>query len=206
MLRKHVYTDVENATVTLLRKGGRGVLVNSNLIITAAHCIDFNCEGGMVLGDYSIEEIKAGEEELMVGPLAVEPVSDIAVLGALDDQTFFQEVDDFERFCERTKPVPVCRSEFEPFQEFRVHIYNHKGVWVTGKVVQHSQGAKVFFVDADELIEGGASGGPILNDSGELVGITSHFSSTCIDHACTGRTPRPHLALPVWVCRRIFDE
>ena len=204
--RNPMYNDVANATVTLLQKGGRGVLVNSNLIITAAHCIDFNCEGGMVLGDNFIEEIKAGEEELKVAPLAVEPVSDIAVLGALDNQTFFQEVDDFERFCERTKPVPLCRSNFERFQEFRVHIYNHKGAWVTGKAMQCTKEAKELFVDSDEMIEGGTSGGPIINDSGELVGITSNFSTTCIEHAYTGQTPRPHLALPAWVCRRIFDE
>jgi len=50
MLRESMYTDVAKATVTLLRKGGQGVLVSSNLILTAAHCINYECEGGMVLG------------------------------------------------------------------------------------------------------------------------------------------------------------
>ena len=46
MLREKIKIDVANATVTLLGKGRQGVLVSSNLIITAAHCINFSCEGG----------------------------------------------------------------------------------------------------------------------------------------------------------------
>ena len=93
MLRENIYTDVANATVTLLGRGGQGVLVSGNLIITAAHCIDFKCEGQMVLGDYFIEEIKTTQGKLKVAPLAVEPVSDVAVLGSLDDQEFSEEAD-----------------------------------------------------------------------------------------------------------------
>ena len=92
MLQESTYTDVAKATVTLLGKGGQGVLVSGNLIITAAHCIAFRCEGEMVLGDYFIEEIKTCERELKVALLAVEPVSDLAVLGSLDTQAFAKEV------------------------------------------------------------------------------------------------------------------
>ncbi len=121
-----MYTDVAKATVTLLGKGGQGVLVSSNLIITAAHCIDYRCEGAMVLGYPFIEKIKTGEKELMVTPLAVEPVSDLAVLGAPDYEVFPEKAEDFEEFCEHTKPVPLC-SDFVPFREFKIHIYTHKG-------------------------------------------------------------------------------
>lgn len=60
------------------------------------------------------------------------------------------------------------------------------------------------WVEADEPIEGGASGGPIVNESGELVGIISNFGGTIEQGGRTGLTPRPHLALPVWVSRRIL--
>lgn len=53
----------------------------------------------MVLGDYFIEEIETLHGKLKVGPLAVEPVQDIAVLVALDDQVFYKEVDMFNEFC-----------------------------------------------------------------------------------------------------------
>ncbi len=206
MLRENIYNDVEKATVILLGKGGQGVLVGSNLIITAAHCINYECEGGMVLGDYFIENIKTGESELKVAPLAVEPVTDIAVLGSLDGQEFYKEAEDFKKFCEDTKPVPLCRKEdFVLFQEFQVHIYTHKGTWVTGSVTLCREDAHTLWVEADEQIEGGTSGGPIIDDSGELVGIVSNFSFAAeAQGKSDGSVPRPHLALPVWVCRRIF--
>ena len=92
-------TGLANATVTLLKKGGRGVLVPGNLILTTAHCVEFTREGDVVLGDYFIEEIETLHGKLKVGPLAVEPVQDIAVLVALDDQVFYKEVDMFNEFC-----------------------------------------------------------------------------------------------------------
>ena len=33
--------EIEKAIVTLTKRGGQGVLVADNLILTAAHCIDF---------------------------------------------------------------------------------------------------------------------------------------------------------------------
>ena len=205
MLRENIFTDVAKATVTLLEKGGQGVLVSGNLVITAAHCIDFRCEGEMVLGDYFIEKIKTDERELKVTPLAVEPVSDLAVLGSLDDQVFAKEAEDFENFCEHTKPVPLCRTDFELFRKFRVYIYTHKGTWVTGSAMQCCEDAEALSVEADEQIEGGTSGSPIINDLGELVCIVSNFSLAAeAQRKSEGLAPRPHLALPVWVCRRIL--
>ena len=62
-------------------------------------------------------------------------------------------------------------------------------------------------VVADEQIESGTSGGPIINDSGELVGIVSNFSETGEGlPKSNGPVPYPALALPVWVCRWIFEE
>jgi len=202
---KSIYTDVAKATVVILKKGGQGVLVNNNLIITAAHCIDYGCNGEMVLGEYYIEEIKAGGRELKVTPLAVEPVSDIAVLGSLDDQEFGNEANDFKKFCEHTRPVPLCRSEFEPFREFRVHIRTHKKTWVTGSAMKCRDDAAVLQVKSNEPIVGGTSGGPIINDSGELVGIVSNFNLVNeVNPESEGIAPRPHLTLPVWLCHRIF--
>jgi len=201
---KQIYTNVAKATVALMKKGGQGVLVNGNVIITAAHCIKYSGEGEMVLGDYFIEKIKTGDGELMATPLAVEPVTDIACLGPLDEQEFAKEAVDFEKFCEHTKPVPLCQSYLELFHEFNIHIYSHKGTWVTGSANRCD--SKKLFVKANDQIEGGTSGGPIINDSGELVGIVSNFTlaneGKCKSH---GYAPCPHLALPVWMCSRIFN-
>ncbi len=72
-------------------------------------------------------------------------------------------------------------------------------------------------IEPDQAIEGGTSGGPIINDDGELVGIVSNASDV-LEAGITedgipyegeigrGSFPYPALALPVWVCRRIFGE
>ena len=204
MLRESIKTNVANATVTLLRKGGQGILVSGNLIITAAHCIVFSLEGEMGLGEYFIEEIRTSQGELKVAPLVVELVSDLAVLGSLDNQEFAKEAEDFEKFCENTKAIPLCRSDFELFRKFRVHIYTHKGTWMTGSAMLCSKDAEKLSTEADEQIEPGTSGSPIINDSGKLVGIVSN--TTMDADKSVGAAPRPHLALPVWVCRQIFGS
>jgi len=193
-----IYAKVERARVSLTKKGGQGVLVNGHLVLTAAHCIDFTCTGGMVLGDYCIETINAGGRELKAAVVAVEPVSDIAVLGTLDNQVFYKEAEDFESFCAETKPVPLCKRSFVRFREFGIHVYTHKGTWIRGIAVQYSGNGQQIAITTCEQIEGGTSGSPVINDRGELVGIVSTGGSK------TNLMPRPHLALPVWVRRRIY--
>jgi hypothetical protein len=61
-------------------------------------------------------------------------------------------------------------------------------------------------IEADEQIKGGASGGPIISKSGELVGIVSHFMEAHGKDRSEGMTPRSHLLLPVWVCRKIVSK
>src|SRR5215813_2779425 len=106
-LDQELRTLIEKATVKISKKGGQGVLIGNGLILTAAHCIDYNCDGDMALmGEYFIEEIVAHDQtQLKVAPLAVEPCSDLAVLGALDGQAFFDECDQYHEFCDRTTPV-----------------------------------------------------------------------------------------------------
>ena len=203
MPKETIYADVANATVSV--PGGLGVLVNDWLIVTAAHCVTWSLEGDMVIGRPSFEPIAAHGRETMFAALtlAVEPVKDIAVLGSPVHDEFEEERIDFEEFCRNTKPVPVYQSDLESEDTFPVHIYTHKETWVTG--IATGFGGAAFSVVADEQIEGGTSGGPIINDSGELVGIVSNFTETAEGlPKSQGSVPYPALALPVWVCRRIF--
>lgn len=208
MTLKSIQADVEKAVVTITRNNGRGVFINDNLVITAAHCIRFECNGAMALGDRFIEEIKTAEGKLVkLEPFAVEPVSDIAILGPLDDEDYLEEVENFEMFCEETKPVSMCRSEFEVGKEVPIYIYSKERTWVTGTATQCRKDAETLWLQADQPISGGASGGPVINESGELVSIVSAFSEDCLNGSkYYGRNPFPQLALPVWVYRRVFGQ
>jgi len=60
-------------------------------------------------------------------------------------------------------------------------------------------------VEADEQIEGGTSGGPIIRDEGELAAIVSIFSQVAEEQQkFDGLAPRPHMGLPLWICNQIF--
>ncbi len=192
---------VERAAVKLLKKGGQGILVEGNLILTAAHCVDFKCDGEMVLGNDFLEPIQTCCGVFNVAALAVEPVNDLAVLGPVDGQVLPADAEAFEDFCAATKSVPICTSEFELFKEIPISIFTHKGAWIRGQAQQCANHAAMLFIHAEEQIEGGTSGSPIVNRQGEVVGIVSHSSTGSED--CHGRAPRPHLVMPAWAYQRI---
>jgi hypothetical protein len=170
---------VINATVRLDNLGGQGVLVPGGFILTAAHCIQWNGEGGMAMGDRFIESIttKSGAR-FRVGPCAVEPVSDIAVLGSLDDQVFFDDCEQFAKWQELTKAVRVANT-MPPFGvPIPARILTHEGNWIGAAVTRwgHRLRSAVFLIEAEERIEDGTSGGPVVDSSGQL---------QCHPHFCT---------------------
>jgi hypothetical protein len=137
----------------------------------------------------------------------VEPVADIAVLGSLDGQVFFEETEQFESFCEDTKPVRLCRQLPEPGNPFPVYILDNDGEWVRGKARIARKDAARIWVDAEQPIKGGASGGPIVNERGQLVAIVSVFSEPYgRAKVCDGLQPLCLRALPVWALKTILGK
>ncbi len=213
--------SVEAATVRLMRRQAhaQGVLVPGGLILTAAHCVHWRTDGRMVLGDLRPHRIKAADRDLQVFPLAVEPVADLAVLGAPDDQSYAEEADAFEAFCTTVEPVPLYTGA--PYDLPRVlHIFTHTGRWVTGRCrlpdlegAAHHVAAHVrrewannprLFLDVDEPILSGTSGSPVVTEDGQLVGIMSVGSDPRPgqqDH--DAEAVRPHLAAPAWLVTRM---
>ncbi len=203
-----IYSRVAAATVKLPEKGGQGVFVRNGYLITAAHCLEYDLTGRLAL-DYNhilYEAETAQGEKLKACPAIIESCLDIAVLREPDGQILFQESEDYDNFCRKIKPLSLYRMRLSKFPtEFRVHIYSHKKVWIPGKATINKDHSSLMWIDADENIEGGTSGGPIINDAGELVGIASTVGGS---HGETknGQSPAPRWALPAWIyydiCRR----
>lgn len=204
---------VVNATVHLDDKGGQGVLVPGGFILTAAHCIKWNGDGGMTLGDYYLEPepvtTKSGAR-FRVGPHAAEPVADIAVLGSLDDRVFSDDCNKFEQWREATHPVPIANGKHRFRDPLRVSILTHKGKWIGANVVRYSATwvplHGVLCIEADDHIASGTSGGPVVDSSGQLVGVISHSCDTTSHGKYVGMLPIASLALPQWVWRIIWAE
>ena len=214
---------VEKATVTI-RKGeghGRGVLVEGNLILTAAHCLDCSCDGSMVMNEHLLVEIKTCDGmKLLTNKIAIEPCSDIAVLGSPDNQVFYEESDQFEEFCERTTPLTLFdgfATEIDldkPMEQilkenqFPVHIYTHEDKWLSGTGECFPPSYRRIKYDLDT--KPGTSGSPIVNDSGELVGIVSqgseHFKDGKSVPQKEGFGVVPSRNLPVWIYDTIIGN
>ena len=201
MLSDDIRQAIEAATVRLPDMGGQAVSVTGGLILTACHCVKWNGESGMALGDDIVMEIETRQgERLRVTPLAVKPVADIAVLGALDNQVFSKDALAFEDWCERTGGVCVAQDDYPLFEEHPVYVLTHTGPWICGAVQLCRDDAPTLALTTDPPIEGGTSGGPIVDGAGRLVGVVSNGG----DDGDGGMCPRPHMALPVWVSRHVL--
>lgn len=221
---------VVEATVRLPRKGGQGVRVQGGYVLTAAHCVDWHT-GGMMTLDDSYERVETRtNQRLLMRVEAVEPVADIAVLGAGDNQTLGDDADAFEEFCAETAALNIADLKSPPPERFkpltmaalksrgpfkvpkpprrtieRVHVLTHKGTWIEASASVNARGVlgPCTWLQAKQKIEGGTSGGPIVNERGELLGVVSHCCEQDLGNGYDGAFPSPPRALPGWLWRRI---
>lgn len=191
---------VERATVSLPDKGGRGVLVPGEFILTATHCIKWSGTGGMVLDDVYPTKIETAGAKFRVGVAACDPVSDMAVLGELDNQVWLDDAVSFEKWREQVEPVPLSTRQLRVEQSCAVFIFTHKREWIAARVTRHGRwrltpGSSVC-LSVGEGIESGMSGSPVVTTDGRLYGIVSNGGSI-------GTIPVCVMALPHWVLARI---
>jgi hypothetical protein len=199
----------------VLRVGeGRGFLVKRRsryhdcIVITAAHC----------LPDLPPPHPCAYLEELtyrrLLGPLGMEPtvwahilfvdpVADIAVLGAPDGQVLSEQADTYEALMASAHPLAVAEAPIQrdhKAAEGEARVLSLDGHWRDGRVVRRG-GWLAFTPEA--FFEPGMSGSPIINMSGKAIGVASvNFRSPAlVHHLPTGllrsiRGARRHVEIP----------
>lgn len=124
----------------LVEQGGQGVLVPSAFILSATHCIDWCGTGMMALGEvYPVEIETASGVKFRVGVDACDPVSDMAALGELDNQTCPDDADRFEEWREKIERVALSDRHIKPGESCPAFIYTHKGEWIKGSVTHYDR-------------------------------------------------------------------
>jgi len=191
-----VAKQVSSATFKIHSMAGNGqcVLIKGGFILTAAHCVNWNCQTMTTAADYFLNQITTPKGCIVASALAVEPVSDIAVLGCPDYQVFEEESLGFGKICECAPSVKLLRKTPTIGASFAVWVLTHFGTWIAGTAT-YCGGASTFGYRTQTEIPSGTSGGPIVNDAGELVGVVSQGTN----HSSAGLLS---LALPAWVIAR----
>lgn len=207
MLSEKTRKRVEMATVRLTKKNGQGVIVQGGLILTAAHCVEASIEGEMALGDFFLQEVECGGHAIVTQVLAVEPVSDIAVLGMPDDQSFYKEANDYEKVLNLIEPIELRFNDIEQFREIPAMIFTHRKTWLQANVQKCNESTPLLFVTGAD-IEQGTSGGPVIDKEGLLLGIVSTCGGPKSEipdkkDYCAGHLAWASHALPVWIVERV---
>jgi hypothetical protein len=111
---KEIRSRVAAATVRL-KRGGLGILVPCDFILTAAHCVRWSVTGSMTTNAEPFHETvkthDGGTYKLEV--YAVEPVADIAVLGPIDSDEYFEDEEAFEEFTAAVEGIPLFARPVE---------------------------------------------------------------------------------------------
>jgi hypothetical protein len=67
----------------------------------------------------------------------VEPLADLAVLGAPDGQRMQKECEAFEQFCKTTTAIDLATADYPLNQPVPAHVLAHTGRWISGHVKQN---------------------------------------------------------------------
>ncbi|MGH8542108.1 MAG: hypothetical protein ACREX3_00335 [Gammaproteobacteria bacterium] len=191
------------ATKATLRVGdGRGFVVRRvlrhqpPLVVTAAHCLPSWPEAHPGTWGTLHRDLLGplgGHTTVWADCLFVDPVGDVTVLGAVDNQELSEEADAYEKLVENTIPLRIADVVLaEP-----VWLLSLDGVWFSFPVDHMGMG--LILSQTAQPIRAGMSGSPIVQ-RGAAVGLISN-SLGGIDHSehREGYEPRLVRHLPGWL-------
>ena len=200
--------QIELATVPVRSKGMKpgegpqGVYIGNGFVLTASHCLKFDTYGGIALDDYVIYYIDRPEgEPIWCSPVCIDPCSDLAVVGPSDSQQLFERHWELLSFFKDVVPIEIRRDPLQLDESASCEIRTHLGTWVSGKMTRVSDPPWVV-LEADENIIGGTSGGPIVDDNGQILAVVSQAG----DNDASGSHSIPPLWLPSWLLASVPGE
>jgi hypothetical protein len=160
------------------------------IVITAAHCLPDlpRCHPGSDPQERTYQALlgSLGQEPTVWAEcLFADPIGDIAVLGAPDDQKLHVA---YEKLVTAIGPLPIGDAA----EESSARLLSLDGEWF-GCRVQHINNGPLWIIDATKFIVGGMSGSPILADDGSAIGVVSVSSGRDTQHHIDGG-PNPRLA------------
>jgi hypothetical protein len=158
--------------------------------------------------------LEEGTYQHLIGPLGaepdvtaacvfVDPMADIAVLGAPDNQALSDEYDQYEAFLSALPPFDIAAPpprgrlrtptlDFPRLGEaaFPGRVLSLDGHWINCNV--RSLGGPLL-IEPEELAEGGMSGSPLISATGAALGVvsTSNWAAVLAD------------GLPGWLLRAL---
>jgi hypothetical protein len=201
--KKRVRTD--QRTRAVLRVGdGRGFVVNlgreGRAVITAAHCLPClpPCHPAASSKERTYPALLGalGSEPTVAAEcLFADPIADIAVLGAPDNQVLSDEADAYERLLESAQPLLIANAPAQGCEQLTFgdqHVWHNTpgqgsvrllsldGRWVKAGVERRNGWLSI---EPQRLVVSGMSGSPIVSTAGNAIGVVSvtHLSPVLMD-------------------------
>jgi len=125
----HISASFDPHVVLIEPLDGKGVIVGDK-ILTACHCIPLDFDRELTLQTHSTVKLRFMSGKSFHANIEfADPISDVAILGAPDAQTFSDGAGSYGG-CVSYSPIEVCFDDLP--SDFAVQIRNRDGSWVSG--------------------------------------------------------------------------
>jgi len=188
---------------------GQGVVVPDQIVLTAAHCLPAPQET-CFLADQLMARVRRPDGKIGIMQAAfIDAVSDIAALVCLDEAPFFLDgIDPIAISLDWSRSLFFVDRQFKPGRFFSHDVGEVEMQWK-----EIANGSAV--MNPSRRIFGGTSGGPIVDEEGQLIGLVcnSHTSARGCEENVDAHDVGDEIssfrllgsALPPWLSARLVE-